>query len=80
MEKFGLFAMITWMRNYAFIDGNNLHLGVTKGLGWTIDYARFRIYLKEKYHVDKAFLFVGYQKDMKYLYGCLKKEGYELIF
>jgi hypothetical protein len=33
--------------NYAFIDSQNLNLGI-RILGWKLDYARFRIYLKEK--------------------------------
>ena len=32
--------------NYAFIDSQNLHLGI-KGLGWILDFQKFRIYLKQ---------------------------------
>ncbi|MDP3901993.1 MAG: hypothetical protein Q8Q21_00190 [bacterium] len=39
--------------NYAFIDGQNLYLGVSS-LNWHFDYKRFRIYLKEKYGVSKV--------------------------
>jgi hypothetical protein len=31
--------------NFAYIDGANLHKGVN-GLGWSLDYRRFRIWLK----------------------------------
>ncbi|MBU2579243.1 hypothetical protein KKA09_03985 [Patescibacteria group bacterium] len=34
--------------NYAYIDGANLHRGIA-GFGWTLDYARFRVWLSEKY-------------------------------
>ena len=34
--------------NFAFIDGANLHKGVN-GLGWKLDYERFRVWLSEKY-------------------------------
>jgi len=34
-----LFDKMKIMNNYAFIDGNNLPLGASKGLGWNIDYA-----------------------------------------
>lgn len=44
------------LKNYAFIDGNNLNFGM-KGLGWKLDYARFRCYLKEKYKVEIAYIF-----------------------
>ncbi len=45
--------------NHAFIDSQNLNLSI-QSLGWKLDFARFRVYLKEKYGVDKAFLFIVY--------------------
>lgn len=33
-------------KNNAYIDGSNLYLGV-KGLGWDMDYARFRVWLND---------------------------------
>ncbi|MBU2542149.1 hypothetical protein KJ785_01145 [Patescibacteria group bacterium] len=33
--------------NFAFIDSQNLHLGISS-LGWKLDYKKFRRYLKEK--------------------------------
>jgi hypothetical protein len=30
---------------------------------WQIDFAKFRIYLKEKYAITKAYYFLGYAKD-----------------
>ncbi len=36
--------------NYAFVDAQNLNLGI-KGLGWELDFERFRTYLREKYSV-----------------------------
>jgi hypothetical protein len=36
---------------YAFIDSQNLNLGI-KDLGWNLDFARFRVYLKDKYKVS----------------------------
>jgi len=65
--------------NYAFIDSNNLYLGI-KSEGWTIDYAKFRLYLKNKYNVDKAFLFIGMIDKNKKLYDTFEKQGYTLIF
>lgn len=46
-------------KNYAFIDSQNLNLGI-QDLGWKIDYGKFRIYLKEKYGAVKAYMFIGY--------------------
>ena len=53
--------------NYAFIDSQNLNLSI-RSLGWKLDFARFRIYLKEKYGVTKAFLFIGYVEGNNDLY------------
>lgn len=64
---------------YAFIDSQNLNLGI-KDQGWELDFKRFRVYLKDKYKVSKAFLFIGYIKKNQKLYTFLKKSGYELIF
>ncbi len=66
-------------RNYAFIDSQNLNLGV-KYLGWKLDYRRFRVYLKEKYDVEIAYLFVGYIPENQDLYDSLQKYGYILKF
>jgi len=65
--------------NYAFIDSQNLYLGV-KSQGWKLDYKRFRIYLKDKYHVEKAFLFIGYLPQYTSLYEKLTSYKYDLIF
>lgn len=75
---------------YAFIDAQNLHLGVTKDLftyhgklkyhGWKLDMSKFRIYLKDKYRVSKAFIFIGYQASNQKLYDSLRRYGFELVF
>lgn len=64
---------------YAFIDSQNLNLGV-RDLGWTLDFRKFFIYLKDKYKVSKAFLFIGYLESNRSLYLNLKKWGYKLVF
>ena len=64
---------------YAFIDSQNLNLGVLSQ-GWKLDFARFRAYLKDKYRVQKAFLFIGYVPHNQQLYTFLQKAGYILIF
>jgi len=65
--------------NYAFIDSQNLHLGV-KSLGWKLDYKKFRIYLREKYNVSTAYMFIGYLIGNQALYVSLQKAGYVLVF
>lgn len=67
------------MNNYAFIDAQNLHLGI-KSLGWNLDWSKFRIYLKDKYSVSTAYLFIGFIQTNKNLYLDLQKAGYVLIF
>lgn len=48
------------LENYAFIDAQNLHMSVAN-TGWKIDYVRFRIYLKEHYGIEKAYMFMGFK-------------------
>ncbi len=64
---------------YAFIDSQNVNLGI-QGAGWRLDFARFNVYLKDKYHVKTAFLFIGYVATYQKLYDFLGKAGYILIF
>lgn len=64
---------------YAFIDSQNLNLGV-RSQGWQLDFARFRIYLKDKYKVKRAFLFIGFIPKYKKLYTFLEKSGYNLVY
>ena len=64
---------------YAYIDSNNLNLGI-QGLGWKLDYKKFRIYLKEKYGVLVAYMFLGYTPINQALYSSLQKAGFVLIF
>ena len=64
---------------YAFIDSQNLNLGV-KDQGWTLDFAKFRVLIKEKYNVRKAYLFIGQVPGNELLYAALQEYGYILIF
>ncbi len=64
---------------YAFIDSQNLNLGV-QSQGWKLDFGRFRVLLEEKYNVDKAFLFIGLIPENQSIYTYLQKSGYILIF
>lgn len=67
------------INNVAYIDGANLHSG-TKVLGWQFDYARFRVWLREKYGIKQAYLFLGLMPKYKDLYKYLQEIGYTLIF
>ncbi|MEK7068607.1 MAG: hypothetical protein AAB964_02220, partial [Patescibacteria group bacterium] len=57
--------------NCAYIDGANLHKGV-EGLGWELDYNKFRVWLREKYAVNKAYLFLGLIPGYGQLYKYLQ--------
>lgn len=65
--------------NYAFIDSQNLNLGV-KSQGWTLNFARLRQFLRDKYQVEKAYLFIGFVPGNQTLYADLQKAGYICIF
>ncbi len=64
---------------YAFIDSQNLNLGV-KSQGWDLDWRKFRQYLRNKYSVAKAYLFIGQVAGNESLYAFLQECGYFLIF
>lgn len=64
---------------YAFIDSQNLNLGV-RSLGWELDWKKFRQYLRDKYAVEKAYLFIGQVAGNEALYASLQESGYILIF
>jgi hypothetical protein len=76
---------------YAFIDSQNLNLSVQNDVinlvsgeliykGWKLDFKRFLVYLRDKYKVKKAFLFIGFVPGNASLYKSLQEYGYILIF
>jgi len=66
-------------KNFAFIDSQNLNLGI-RSSGWRLDYHKFRLYLKNKYNVEQAFMFIGLVGNNQKLYTELQKAGFILIF
>jgi len=48
--------------------------------GWVLDFKKFRTYLKDKYSITKAFLFIGYVHENQDLYTALQEFGYILVF
>ena len=64
---------------YAFIDSQNLNLGV-RSQGWKLDWRKFRQYLRNKYNVSKAYLFIGQVAGNESLYAFLQECDYILIF
>src|SRR3989344_8473207 len=74
---------------YAFIDSQNLNVGTNKDIYkgkkliykcWQLDFKKFRKYLKDKFHVHKAFLFIGLIKQNEKLYKRLKSYEYDLVY
>lgn len=63
---------------YAFIDSQNLNLGI-RSQGWKLDWRKLRQYLRNKYHVSKAFLFIGYKPGNEALYTQMQQAGYVVI-
>lgn len=64
--------------NYAFIDSQNLNVGVQK-FGWKMDWKKFRKYLYEVYGVEKAFMFIGYVPEFEAMYEQLHESGYLVV-
>ena len=69
----------THENNYAFIDTQNLNLRIQE-LGWKLSNKRFRRYLTHRYHVSRAYLFIGYLPSQANLYRSLQEADYILIF
>jgi len=64
---------------YAFIDAQNVTYGVS-ATHWKLDWGKFRLFLRNKYGISKAFLFIGYIESNADLYKRLQEQGFILIF
>ena len=69
-------------KNQAFIDAQNLYLGTTRSNDpWALDLLRFRVYLRHKYQIEKAYYFFGaYDGSQNELYDFIQECGYILRF
>ena len=72
------------MKNIAYIDGQNLHMGTTRSsYPWKVDLPRLRVYLRDLYQVNRAYYYLGYvQNDEVYqsLYEEIQTAGFVLVF
>ncbi len=66
-------------KNFAYIDGANLHKGVVT-LGWKLDYRKFRSWIRQKFCVTDPRLFIGLITKHANLYTALQNSGYTLSF
>ena len=68
--------------NLTFIDGQNLYMGTNSDKpAWRVDLVKFREYLSRKYHVQKAYYFLGYvDENNQDLYSSIQEAGFILVF
>jgi uncharacterized LabA/DUF88 family protein len=76
--------------NYAFIDSQNLNLGTAQDAynkegkliykGTKLDFKKFRDYLRQKYNVTQAYIFIGMIPGNNSLYSYLQESGYIVVF
>lgn len=64
--------------NYAFIDSQNLNLGIQK-MGWKLNWQKFHAFLRDQYGVSKAFMFIGYMPDNVSLYEQMHDIGFFIV-
>jgi uncharacterized LabA/DUF88 family protein len=64
--------------NYAFIDNQNLNLGVQK-TGFKMNWRKFREFLRDNYNVEKAYMFIGYMANYEELYEQMHDLGYLVV-
>lgn len=68
------------IKNYAFIDWQNLHLW-TSTEWWIIDPFKLKVYLRDKYKISKAYYFLWYVKDENnWLYTRLQEAWFIVVF
>lgn len=65
-------------RVYAFIDSQNLNVGVQR-LGWKMDWRKFHKFLAEEYGVTKAYMFIGYIPEFEQLYEHMHELGFAVV-
>lgn len=67
--------------NIAYIDAANLDKALKDPtINWVMDYKRFRVWLSDKYQVERAYIFIGLIPKYKALYLHLQECGFELAF
>ena len=67
------------MKTNIYIDGNNLYRAA-KGLGFEIDYKKFRGWLRQKYQANSIYLFIGLIPERVKYYEYLQECDFILVF
>ena len=65
--------------NYAFIDSQQVHL-TEKSLGWMIDWRKLRVYLKQEFNIENAYVLSEYSETDIVLYEECQKAGFICVF
>ena len=63
---------------YAFIDSQNLNVSV-QNFGWKMNWKKFREFLRDKYGVTKAYMFIGYVPENEELYERMNEAGFAVV-
>jgi len=71
--------MRTERSNVAYIDGANLYKAI-ESLSWKLDYRKFRSWLRQKFGITDACIFIGLIPKHANLYTALQNNGYKLFF
>ena len=66
--------------NLAYFDATNLYKAPLTYFRWKLDYKKFRVWLAEKYKVERAYVFIGLIPRYKNLYTYLQDCGFILAF
>lgn len=68
--------------NIAYIDGQNLQMATKNAASpWTVDFKKFRQYLRDKHGVGLAYYFVGVEDQSHLgLYASLRRAGFIVKF
>lgn len=66
------------MNTNIYIDSANLHRASNE-LGFQIDYKKFRGWLRQKYNIEKAYMFIGLIPDNAKRYQYLEECGFILF-
>lgn len=66
-------VLMAWI--YAYIDCQNIHMW-TKNTWRTIDWGKFYIFLKDKFRIDKTYIFIWFKKENIDLYNKLSSIWY----
>jgi uncharacterized LabA/DUF88 family protein len=65
-------------KNRAYIDAANLDRAC-KEMGWQIDYTKFRVWLRDKYKIELAAIFIGLIPKYAAMYERMQRAGFIVV-